>query len=76
VTAGGYKTSTGAYAPMIITQSGGKWTSATRIGLPADASASGQFATARGASCPSTGYCAFVGFYMAKAGRGFAAATK
>ncbi|HET7013705.1 MAG TPA: hypothetical protein VFI65_07340 [Streptosporangiaceae bacterium] len=78
VAAGRYKTSAGRLAPMLLTQSGGKWTSAASIGLPKDASTSVmQFATPRSATCTSTGYCAVVGIYLSTtAGRSFAATTK
>src|SRR5579863_3321618 len=42
VAVGGYKTMAGSIEPMIITQSGGQWTSATGIDLPMDAFAVGQ----------------------------------
>lgn len=76
---GQYKTSTGAFAPMIVMQSAGKWTGKTRIVLPSDASTSSKrFADARGVSCTSNGYCSVVGFYQAQSSvsRGFAAITQ
>jgi hypothetical protein len=65
---------TGDYAPMVVTETGGVWGQASKLALPADAT--NYLATFPSVACASQGNCVAVGAYSNTAGGfNFRAAT-
>ena len=69
VAVGRYKTTAGGFPPMTATRSGGRWTRAFQVMLPAN-SATGASVVARlyDVACPRVRLCMAVGFYTDKLG--------
>jgi hypothetical protein len=64
VAVGPYIDAAGGRPSLAATESGGTWTRASEIGLPASAAVGASLASdAEAVDCTSTGYCAIVGDY-------------
>jgi hypothetical protein len=67
VAVGSYIDTAGGKPSLVATESGGTWTGASEIGLPANAATGANLTSdAEAVDCTSTGYCAIVGLYASR----------
>lgn len=66
---GSYRTTSGNnMEALVLTETGGSWSTAVELSLPADAAATNQLAGLYAISCPSAGDCTAVGGYQFMSG--------
>ena len=69
VAVGPYFDTAGGQPSLVATESGGRWTGASEVGLPANAATGAKLGSdADAVDCTSTGYCAIVGDYRDRSG--------